>query len=105
MLYYGILYYAVLYYAMLYYTMLYYTKKVWTWKSPGDKTRNSIDYIMIYKRFKSALISTKTRPEADGNSDYVPVVGKIKVKLKNITTTTINIKLDLDLLRSNQKIR
>jgi hypothetical protein len=98
------LYYALLYYAIQYYT-IYYTRKLWTWKSPGDNTPNSRDYIMINKRFKSALMSTKTRPGADGNIEHLPVVGKIRVKLKNIQTTTRNIKLELDLLRSNQKIR
>ncbi|GFN75331.1 craniofacial development protein 2-like [Plakobranchus ocellatus] len=26
-------------------------RRRWTWKSPGDRSRNKIDYILIQKRF------------------------------------------------------
>ena len=32
-------------------------RRKWTWKSPGDSTRNQIDYILISGRFKNALLS------------------------------------------------
>lgn len=35
-------------------------RRLWTWKSPDNKTRNQIDYIMINKRFKNSLRSVKT---------------------------------------------
>ena len=49
-------------------------RRLWTWKSPGDSTRNQIDYIMIKKRYKNGLLSVQTRPGADCYSDHVPVV-------------------------------
>ncbi|GFO04704.1 craniofacial development protein 2-like protein [Plakobranchus ocellatus] len=57
-------------------------RRKWTWKSPGDKTRNQIDYMMISKRYRNALLLAKTYPSADCYSDHVPVVGKFKLKLK-----------------------
>ena len=34
-------------------------RRKWTWKSPGDSTRNQIDYILISGRLKNALLSAK----------------------------------------------
>ncbi|GFO22539.1 craniofacial development protein 2-like protein [Plakobranchus ocellatus] len=57
-------------------------RRKWTWKSPGDETRNQIDYMMISKRYRNALLLAKTYPSADCYSEHVPVVGKSKLKLK-----------------------
>ena len=32
-------------------------RRLWTWKSPGDNTRNQIDYMLINSRFRNALIT------------------------------------------------
>ncbi|GFO16672.1 craniofacial development protein 2-like protein [Plakobranchus ocellatus] len=48
-------------------------RRKWTWKSPGDETRNQIDYMMISKRYRNALLLAKTYPNADCYSDHVPV--------------------------------
>ena len=34
-------------------------RRQWTWKSPGDRTRNKIDYILIQKRFRNAVKISK----------------------------------------------
>jgi hypothetical protein len=60
------------------------TRRLWTWESPGNNIRNQIDYIRIKRRYKSALLSVKTRPAAKGFSDHIPVVGNIRVNLKNM---------------------
>ena len=57
-------------------------RRLYTWKSPDKKIRNQIDYILINKRFRNALINVKTMPGADCNSDHVPLCGQIKVGLK-----------------------
>ena len=67
--------------------------------------RNQIDYILISKRFRNALISTKTRPGADCESDHVPVVSRIRLKLKKLRTKKVPVKLDLALLKENQEIQ
>ena len=55
---------------------------LYTWKSPGDITRNQIDYILINKRHRNNMKQCKTYPGADIGSDHNPVVAKIKIRLK-----------------------
>ena len=52
-------------------------RRKWTWKSPGDSTRNQIDYILISGRFKNALLSAKSYPGADCYSDHALVLAKL----------------------------
>ncbi|GFO01373.1 craniofacial development protein 2-like protein [Plakobranchus ocellatus] len=80
-------------------------RRKWTWKSPGDETRNQIDYMMISKRYRNALLLAKTYPSADCYSDHVPVVSKFKLKLKKNSKPFTNIKFDLAILKTNQTIR
>ena len=55
---------------------------LYTWKSPGDITRNQIDYILIKKRFRNSIKQCKTHPGADIASDHNPLIAKVSVKLK-----------------------
>ncbi|GFN77269.1 craniofacial development protein 2-like protein [Plakobranchus ocellatus] len=80
-------------------------RRKWTWKSPGDGSRNQIDYILTNERFRNAIKSAKTYPGADCYSDHVPVVAKLNLKLKKTSSNPTNIKLDLALLKTNQLIR
>ena len=52
-----------------------------TWQSPGDISRNQIDYIMINKRFKNCVKQARSYPRADRNSDHNPVTIKKKGKV------------------------
>ena len=56
--------------------------RLYTLKSPGDISRNQIDYIMINQRFKNCVKQARTYPRADINSDHNPVTFRFKVKLK-----------------------
>ncbi|GFR73217.1 craniofacial development protein 2-like [Elysia marginata] len=76
-------------------------RRKWTWKSPGDGSRNQIDFILISKRFRNALLISKTLPSADCYSDHVLLMGKIRVKLRKQKKTKPNIRLNLDLLTSD----
>ena len=40
-------------------------RHLWTWRSPGDRYRNQIDYVTINKRFINAVRGVKTFPGAD----------------------------------------
>ena len=62
-------------------------RKLYTSKSPGDISRNQIDYIMFNDRFRDCVKQAKTYPRADMNSDHNPVVVKVIVKLKKTNTT------------------
>ncbi|GFN90350.1 craniofacial development protein 2-like protein [Plakobranchus ocellatus] len=46
-------------------------RRKWTWKSPGDETRNQIDYMMISKRYRNALLLAKTYPSVDCYSAHI----------------------------------
>ena len=35
-------------------------RQLYTWRSPGDRTRNQIDYITINKRFRNSITQVKT---------------------------------------------
>ena len=78
---------------------------LWTWKSPGDRTRNQIDYITINKRFRNAIIDTRTFPGADCYSDHVPVVSELKIRLKRINKRKTEERRELKLLRTNNQLR
>ena len=59
-------------------------RKVYTWKSPGDRHRNQIDYILIKNRWKNGILNSRAFPGADMNSDHNPVIAKIRIKLKKL---------------------
>ncbi|GFR81716.1 craniofacial development protein 2-like [Elysia marginata] len=54
----------------------------WTWVSPGDCSRNQIDFIIAWKRFRNEILFSKSTPGADCGSDHVPVVCVMRMKLK-----------------------
>ncbi|XP_072048767.1 craniofacial development protein 2-like [Amphiura filiformis] len=51
-----------------------------TWKSPGDRYRNQIDYIMMKRRWKSSVLDAKTYPGADCDTDHILLAAKMRVK-------------------------
>ncbi|GFS21675.1 craniofacial development protein 2-like [Elysia marginata] len=57
-------------------------RRKWTWKQPGDNSRNQIDFILAKERFRNALLSAKSYPGADCYSDHIPVIAKFRLKLK-----------------------
>ena len=45
-------------------------RKLYTWKCPGDISKNQIYYIMFNERFRNCIKQAKTYPGADMNSDH-----------------------------------
>jgi hypothetical protein len=45
-------------------------RRLYTWTSPDGKYKNQIDYIIRRRRWKSAIQTAKTRPDADCSSDH-----------------------------------
>ena len=80
---------------------------LWTWKSPGDRYRNQIDYITVNSRFRNAVTKVKTYPGADcgGNCDHVPVVAEVKLKLKRIRKRRRTRKKDWKSLRTDESMQ
>ena len=56
-------------------------RRCWTWKSPDNRSKNQIDYILIEERFQNSITSCRSMPGADCGSDHVPVVGTMRLKL------------------------
>ena len=60
-------------------------RRLYTWRSPGERTRNQIDYIMVKRRWKTSLLNVKTRPDADCGSDHQLLLATTKIKLQTTT--------------------
>ena len=80
-------------------------RRRYTWKSPGDRTRNQIDFILVQKRFRNAIKSAKTLPGADCDSDHIPVMCKMQIKLKKLKKSKHQPKFQVDLLKTNQELK
>ena len=45
-------------------------RRLYTWTLPDGQHQNQIDYILCSQRWRSSLLSTKTRPGADCGPDH-----------------------------------
>ena len=79
---------------------------LYTWKSPGDRVRNQIDYVTINSRFRNSVTQVKTRPGADcgGGCDHVPVVAQMRVKVKKVKKNR-RVRRDWNILKRNEEIK
>ena len=77
----------------------------WTWKKPGTGERKQIDYIMISKRFRNALMIAKSAPGANCYSDHIPVISHLRLKLKKRKQAKTETKRNLALLKTNLDLR
>ncbi|GFN89868.1 craniofacial development protein 2-like protein [Plakobranchus ocellatus] len=82
-----------------------YPRRQWTWKSPGERSRNKIDYILIQKKFRNAVKTSKSLPGADYDSDHIPVMCKFQIILKKLRKAKANPKFPMDLLKSDEKLK
>ena len=57
-------------------------RRLYTWTSPDGIPKNQIDYVMIEKRWASAIQDVTTKPSADCDADHELLVATFKVKLK-----------------------
>ncbi|XP_060533769.1 craniofacial development protein 2-like [Cylas formicarius] len=64
------------------------SRRLYTWKSPANSShriiRNQIDFIMINRRYRNAVVSCKTYPGADIPSDHNLLLARTKLRLKKI---------------------
>ena len=73
--------------------------------SPGDRTRNKIDYILIQNRFRNSIKSSKSMPGADCESDHAPVLCKLLVKLRKLKKTQLQTKFNIMKLKSDKELK
>ena len=60
------------------------------WSTPKS------DYILCIQRWRSSILSTKTRPGADCGSDHELLVAKFRLKLKKVGKTTRPFRYNLN---------
>lgn len=77
-------------------------RRYWTWKNPGDRTRNQTDYILIQERFHISVTSCKPMPGADCGCDHVPFVG-IKLKKLSKAKRTQTLQMNMQKLTKKSK--
>jgi hypothetical protein len=53
----------------------------YTWKSPGGKTHNQIDHILVDRRRHSNVLDVRSFRAADCDSDHYLVVAKVRERL------------------------
>ena len=57
---------------------------LYTWKAPGDWSRNQQDYILVKHRFRNNVKDVQTLPGPDIGSDHNLLVAKFRTRLKKI---------------------
>ncbi|GFS03925.1 craniofacial development protein 2-like [Elysia marginata] len=65
-------------------------RRWWTWMSPGDRSKNQIDFIIAPKRFRNAILSSRSMEGADCGSDHVSVVCMMRIKRKKFLKSPSN---------------
>ena len=71
-------------------------RRLYTWTSPEGQHRNQIDYILCSQRWRSYILSAKTRPGADYGSEQELLIAKFRLKLKKVGKTTRPFRYDLN---------
>jgi Metal-dependent hydrolase len=56
--------------------------KLYTWKSPGERKRYQIDYILVKQHFRNSIRDVKTFADADIGSDHKLLVAEVQTRLK-----------------------
>ncbi|KAL3877807.1 hypothetical protein ACJMK2_035454, partial [Sinanodonta woodiana] len=72
----------------------------WTWRSPGDRMRQMIDYIMIDRRWRSCINNARSYPSAivpNVENDHNLGLANFKVRF-NVQKRTHTKKLDIEKL-------
>ena len=59
-------------------------RRRYTWKTPGDRERYQIDFILIRQRYRNAVKNSKVYPGADADSDHNLVAMELAVRFKFI---------------------
>ena len=69
-------------------------RRFYTWTSPDAQYWNQIDYTLWTQRWRSSILSAKTRLGADYGSDHKLLIAKFRLKLKKVGKTTRPFRYD-----------
>ena len=77
-------------------------RRRYTWKSPGDRYRNQLDYILTRTRYRNSVNNSLSYPGADIGSDHNLVIMTVDdIRLKKIKRGKKKRKLNLQKLKEN----
>ena len=79
-------------------------RRLYTWTSPNGWHQNQIDYILYSQRWRSFILSAKTRLGADCDSDHELLLAKFRLKLKKVGKTTRLFRYDLNQIPYNYTV-
>ena len=69
-------------------------RRLSTWTSPKGQHQNQIDYILCSQRWRSSILSAKTKPGDDCGSDHQLLIAKFRLKLKKVGNSTRSFTYD-----------
>lgn len=78
-------------------------RRQWTWNSPGSKTQNTIDYILLRQSAQMNLIDAHVLNHPD-ISDHRPVRCKLKLKFTNRKRTAVTTRFNLEKLETAETV-
>ena len=79
-------------------------RRLYTWTSPGDRVRNQIDYILIGRRWRTAILVTTTRPSAGCGNDYQLLGAKLKIKLRQKKICSVPVRYDIETIPQEYRV-
>ena len=71
-------------------------RRLYTWTSPDGQYPNQNDYLLCSQRWRSSILSAKTRLGADCGLDHELLITKFRLKLKKVGKTTRTFRYDLN---------
>lgn len=74
-------------------------RRLYTWKSPGDRCRNQIDYVLINARWRSTAENSRAYPGADCGSDHHLLITELRIHLRRAASRKPNHKLRDHMMR------
>ena len=79
-------------------------RRLYTWTSPDGQYQNQIDYVLYNRRWRSSILSAKTRPGADCGSGHKLLIAEFRLKLKKVGKATRPFRYDLHQIPYNYTV-
>ena len=77
-------------------------RRRYTWRTPGDRERYQLDYIMVQQRYRNSVKNSCSYPGADADTDHNLVMMKTNIKLKKIRKAKPKMKWNLTKLNNSR---